>query len=179
MADPSLQVLSAMITPAVLISGAGTLLMSTSSRVGRVTDRVRQLTARFKVLVGEEGQQQPLAREEKRLIVQQLPRLAWRSRLLVRAMTAMYLAVALLVLTSILIGADSLVGRGQSFGVAPVLLAILGSAALAFGALTLSFEMRLSARTTGEEMQFLVGLGQHYAGLYEERAGEVSITLRP
>jgi len=55
MADANLQVLTAMITPAVLISGAGTLLMSTSSRLGRVTDRVRQLTARFKVLVTDEG----------------------------------------------------------------------------------------------------------------------------
>ena len=185
MADSSLQVLSAMITPAVLISGAGTLLMSTTSRVGRVTDRVRQLTARFKVLVSEEGQLQPLAREEKRLIVQQLPRLARRSRLLVRAMTAMYVAVALLVLTSILIGLGSLVsvgsllGTGQSFGPAPVILAVMGSAALAFGALTLSFEMRLSASTTREEMQFLVGLGQHYAGLYEDQPEVRSTTLRP
>lgn len=166
MAETSLAVLSAMITPAVLISGAGTLLMSTSSRVGRVTDRVRQLTARFEALTGEEGRQRPLAREEKRLIVRQLPRLARRSRLLVRAMTALYVAVALLVLTSILIGVGALLG--QDAGPGPVALAILGAGALAFGALTLSYEVRLSARTTGEEMQFLVGLGQHYAALYAD-----------
>lgn len=166
MADASLQVLSAMITPAVLISGAGTLLMSTSSRLGRVTDRVRHLTARFKVLVTPQGQAEPLARDEKRMIVQQLPRLAWRSRIIVRAMTALYLAVALLVLTSILIGGSALLGQGS--GPAAVLLAIAGSAALAYGALLLSFETRLSARTTREEMQFLVGLGEHYAGLYKE-----------
>ena len=34
-----MNVLTAMITPAVLISGAGTLIMSTSTRVGRATDR--------------------------------------------------------------------------------------------------------------------------------------------
>lgn len=76
MADANLQVLTAMITPAVLISGAGTLLMSTSSRLGRVTDRVRHLTARFKVLVSDEGRAEALARDEKRLIVKQLP--GWR-----------------------------------------------------------------------------------------------------
>ncbi|MFC4638476.1 DUF2721 domain-containing protein [Deinococcus hohokamensis] len=166
MADASLQVLSAMITPAVLISGAGTLLMSTSSRLGRVTDRVRHLTARFKVLVTPQGQAEPLAREEKRMIVQQLPRLARRSRIIVRAMTALYLAVALLVLTSILIGGSALLGRTP--GPAAVVLAITGAAALAYGALLLSFETRLSARTTREEMKFLVGLGEHYAGLYTE-----------
>ena len=39
--------LAAMITPAVLISGAGTLIMSTSTRVGRATDRVRALCERL------------------------------------------------------------------------------------------------------------------------------------
>lgn len=167
MADPSLQVLTAMITPAVLISGAGTLLMSTSSRLGRVTDRVRQLTARFKVLVTEEGRQEGLAREEKRLIVKQLPRLARRSRIIVRAMTALYLAVAMLVLTSILIGGSALLA--QDAGLLPVMIAIAGSGSLAYGALLLSFETRLSASTTREEMKFLVSLGEHYAGLYDEQ----------
>ncbi|MEF2279670.1 DUF2721 domain-containing protein [Deinococcus sp. YIM 134068] len=165
--DPNLGVLTAMITPAVLISGAGTLLMSTSTRLGRTTDRVRHLTARFKVLVSESGQQEALAREEKQMIIRQLPRLAHRSRIIQRAMTALYLAVALLVLTSILIGSASLFGT--SFGFAPVVLAILGAASLAYGALLLSFETRLSARTTQEEMQFLVNLGRHYAGLYDDQ----------
>lgn len=170
--DPNLSVLAAMITPAVLISGAGTLLMSTSTRLGRTTDRVRHLTARFKVLVSESGQQEPLAREEKQMIIRQLPRLARRSRIIQRAMTALYVAVALLVLTSILIGSGALFGAG--FGPAPVVLAILGAASLAYGALLLSFETRLSARTTHEEMQFLVRLGQHYATLYSDEAEQVA-----
>lgn len=171
MADSHLSVLTAMITPAVLISGAGTLLMSTSTRLGRTTDRVRVLTARFKELVTEEGQRAPLAREEKRMIMRQLPRLTRRTRMIQRAMTAFYLAVALLVLTSLLIGAASLLGSAA--GPAPVILAILGASALAYGALLLSFETRLSARTTQEEMAFLVQLGQHFTELYgEERRGE-------
>lgn len=171
MADPTLNVLTAMITPAVLIGGGSTLLMSTSTRLGRTTDRVRQLTARFKVLVSPEGQQEALAREEKRMIMRQLPRLARRTRIIQGAMTALYLAVALLVLTSLLIGAGALVG--ESFGPTPVILALLGAASLAYAALLLSFETRLSARTTQEEMRFLVELGQHYARLYDGTEGEV------
>lgn len=169
-ADPTLSVLAAMITPAVLISGAGTLLMSTSSRLGRSTDRVRVLTARFKVLGSEEGQREPLAREEKRMIVEQLPRLARRTRYLQRAMRAFYIAVALLVGTSILIGASEL-GR-WSGGPLPVLLALLGAGSLAYGALLLSFEATLSGITTREEMRFLVNLGQHYAELYDSSGEE-------
>ncbi len=40
-----LSLLSAMITPAVLISACGTLVFSTSTRLARVVDRVRQLSA--------------------------------------------------------------------------------------------------------------------------------------
>ena len=41
-------VLSAMITPAVLISAAGTLVLSTSNRLSRVVDRIRVLAAEAK-----------------------------------------------------------------------------------------------------------------------------------
>ena len=46
--DPS--VLGAMITPAVLISACGALILSTSVRLGRVVDRVRALSDRFEEL---------------------------------------------------------------------------------------------------------------------------------
>jgi len=42
----SLAVLTAMITPAVLISASGTMILSTSTRLGRVVDRVRSLSDR-------------------------------------------------------------------------------------------------------------------------------------
>ncbi|KEF33597.1 MULTISPECIES: DUF2721 domain-containing protein [Deinococcus] len=168
MADPTLGALTAMITPAVLISGAGTLLLSTSTRLGRSTDRVRSLTARFKDLVGEEGQREPLAREEKQMIVRQLPRLTRRTRYLQRALRAFYVAVALLVGTSLLIGLGEL--SGLATGAAPLLLALLGAGSLAYGALLLSFEATLSAATTREEMRFLVRLGEHYATLYQDGA---------
>lgn len=171
MADPTLGALTAMITPAVLISGAGTLLLSTSTRLGRSTDRVRVLTARFKDLVSEEGQREPLAREEKQMIVRQLPRLTRRTRYLQRAMRAFYVAVALLVGTSLLIGVDELAALNAGF--APVLLALLGAGSLAYGALLLSFEATLSGITTREEMGFLVRLGEHYATLYQDETDRI------
>lgn len=165
MADPSSSVLTAMITPAVLISGAGTLIMSTSTRLGRSTDRVRTLTARFKELVTPEGQLEPLAREEKRLIIGQLPRLTRRTRYLHRALQAFYLAVALLVCTSVFIGAENLLHI--RVGILPVVLALSGSSMLAYGALLLSFESTQSSITTRREMVFLEELGAHYATLYD------------
>ena len=131
-----------MIAPAVLISGVGILLMRTSSRLGRATDRVRTLTARFnKVLVTPEGQREALAKQEKRMILGQLPRLSRRTQFLQRAMQSLYLAVSLLVRASIWIGAASLLF--QSVALRLVLLAIAGAATLAYSAVLLSIESGL------------------------------------
>ena len=47
--DPAaaIAVLTAMITPAVLISACGSMILSTSGRLGRVVDRVRALSDRL------------------------------------------------------------------------------------------------------------------------------------
>lgn len=50
-----LTILTAMITPAVLISGCGTLVLSTSSRLGRIIDHVRDLADSFEQLAHEES----------------------------------------------------------------------------------------------------------------------------
>lgn len=43
----ALAVLSAMITPAVLISGCGSLIMATAGRLNRAVDRTREISRRF------------------------------------------------------------------------------------------------------------------------------------
>ncbi|WP_407540196.1 DUF2721 domain-containing protein [Deinococcus radiomollis] len=166
----SLSVLSAMITPAVLISGCGALILSTSARLGRSTDRVRALTRRFKELVTPEGQREPLAREEKQLIIAQVPKLTRRVRLIQRSLTAFYASVGLLVLSSVVTGGSALLGLNAS--VWPVVLAIAGAAFLLYASLQLTVEAQLSSQITREEMHFLEGLGRHYSGLYLNETAE-------
>ena len=48
--------LSAMITPAVLISACGTLIFSTSNRLGRIVDRVRELGSLLQQVAGSEDE---------------------------------------------------------------------------------------------------------------------------
>ncbi|MDX6385657.1 MAG: hypothetical protein QOK48_3230, partial [Blastocatellia bacterium] len=60
----SVAVLTAMITPAVLISASGTMILSTSTRLGRVVDRVRSLSDRLQALPDEDPKTEML--EEKR-----------------------------------------------------------------------------------------------------------------
>ena len=168
----SLSVLSAMITPAVLISGCGALILSTSARLGRSTDRVRTLTRRFKELVTPEGQREPLAREEKGLIIAQVPKLTRRVRLIQRSLTAFYASVGLLVLSSVVTGGSALLGLDAAAW--PVVLAIAGAAFLLYASLQLTVEAQLSSQITREEMRFLERLGRHYSGLYLNETADLA-----
>src|SRR2546421_423509 len=77
----ALAVLTAMITPAVLISACGALILSTSTRLGRVTDRVRLLIDRFEEMMRSQHDEGLEMFEERRAATfDQLDRLTTRSR---------------------------------------------------------------------------------------------------
>jgi len=50
--NSTIEFLTAMVTPTLLISATGSLVLSTSTRLGRVVDRVRQLEVRLGELIG-------------------------------------------------------------------------------------------------------------------------------
>ena len=54
--NSTIEFLTAMITPALLISATGSLVLSTSTRLGRVVDRVRSLSDRVEELAKLEGE---------------------------------------------------------------------------------------------------------------------------
>ena len=61
----ALAILTAMITPAVLISACAALIFSTATRLGRVVDRVRMLSAKFEELA-KNPQADEMAEERRR-----------------------------------------------------------------------------------------------------------------
>jgi hypothetical protein len=75
----ALGVLSAMITPAILISACG-IVLSTSNRLGRVVDRVRDLADKFEPLSGDVLSKQQAGKRS--LIFDQLDLFTQRARLL-------------------------------------------------------------------------------------------------
>src|SRR5207248_3858554 len=137
----SLAVLTAMITPAVLISASGTMILSTSSRLGRVVDRVRSLSDRLRRLTDEEGSE--FGEEEQAMLYDQLDWLTSRSRLLQRALTTFYLAVGVFVATSVAIGVVAFFERARGAWV-PVVMGLIGATFLFYGSMLLVFEARLA-----------------------------------
>jgi hypothetical protein len=157
----ALAVLTAMITPAVLISACGALILSTSTRLGRVVDRVRALTDRFEEMALAEGAELPLADERRAVTFEQLNLLTSRARILQRAMTVFYLALGLFVATSVAIGVVPFVGPRH--GWLPVVLGLSGASFLFYGSVILIMEARLAYRSIMSEMDFLWRLSKHHA----------------
>jgi uncharacterized protein DUF2721 len=145
------EVLGAMITPAVLISASGTLVLSTSNRLTRVVDRVRALAAEAEQMRKEEVS--PEAEARRQLIAGQLPVLTSRVLLLRSALGILYAAIGLLVATSIAVGISAAVG--WAYGWVPVLSGLAGASALLWGSLLLVREARLAVSSTLQEMEFL------------------------
>jgi hypothetical protein len=156
----ALAVLTAMITPAVLISACGALILSTSVRLGRVVDRVRALSERFEELAAENCQL-ALIEERRAVIFNQLDKLTSRARILQRSMTVFYFALGLFVATSVAIGIVAYVG--VRFSAVPVVLGLVGASFLFYGSMTLIAEARLAAASLRAEMDFIWQLGKHYA----------------
>jgi heme A synthase len=160
--DPS--VLTAMITPAVLISACGALILSTSVRLGRVVDRVRALADRFEELSRKDPSDVELFEDRMELTFTQLDWLTTRARHLQRAMTTFYLALGLFVATTVTMGFVGMTGKtGKAIEWIPVVFGMVGAALLFIGALLLAFEATLALRSVHSEMDFLWKLGKHHA----------------
>lgn len=142
------EVLGAMITPAVLISASGTLVLSTSNRLSRVVDRVRVLALEAERF-GSGGQ----ATARGRLIVDQMQRLSQRVILLRAAMTALYSSIGILVGTSIAVGLSA--ALGWAYGWLPIGLGLVGAGSLLYGSLLLVREARLAVGSTLQELEYL------------------------
>jgi hypothetical protein len=161
--DPAaaMAVMTAMITPAVLISACGLLLLSTTSRVGRVFDRVRSLPTRLEEL--ERRKLEVALYEERRtLIFELVGMLTRRARLLQWSQTLLYLAVAAFVATSIGIGLVALDWLDAAW--TNVALSLAGGLMLLVASVFLILESRLALHMTHVELAFLNRLGEHYSG---------------
>ena len=163
MLAPTLGVLTAMITPAILILAAGTLITSTSGRLGRVVDRVRTLSDSFEAL--ESGDPKTAFVEERRRhIFDQLDKLTKRARLLQLSMTSYYIALAAFVATSVIIGLLAFVTPEKNLSpYLPVVVALAGMFFLFLSSMLLIYEARLATAAVIDEMGFITTLGRRLA----------------
>ncbi len=157
----ALAILTAMITPAVLISACGTLILSTSTRLGRAVDRVRKLIDRLEELAHtDEDKEIELYEERRAFIYKQLEMVARRNRLLQRAMMTFYLGLGIFIATSVTIGLVAATGRG--FELLPAFLGLSGASLLFYGSVLLILETRLASQTLFAELDFSLRLSKEF-----------------
>lgn len=149
----AIALLTAMVTPSVLISAAGLLILSTTNRLARIVDRARWLSQELEALDRQSGQ--PFAEERQHEIERQLAVRARRSRLVQSAVTSLYLAVGLFVATTLALVAASLL---PALAWLPAILGITGAVVLFSGCVQLIRETRLALHAVDEEMNFVLRL---------------------
>jgi len=146
---PSLSVVTGMITPAILILAAGSLVASTLVRIGRIVDQTRALIKR-----GEEmrrvGNIAALPLIEEQLVVQ-----LRRGDLARNGLMGFYIAIALFLLSSLAIALTLLLHMTAAWLV-PAFV-ILGGLCLLSGTAALVIEVNLSGGSTRREVDWYHG----------------------
>jgi len=145
-----LDVLSAMITPAVLLLATGSLIMTTSNRSMRCVDRVRERAAELEAIGDQQGEHIDAKRQH---LYSQLEVNIRRARLLQKALSRLYLGIFFFVATSVAIGVVALVHI--DIGFVPLVLGFIGAGLLFSASVFLIFESRLALATTYTEMDYI------------------------
>jgi hypothetical protein len=143
--------LSAMITPALFMTVNGSLIISTSNRMSRVVDRVRQLNLEADALCRGDSSLDFL---DDRLAhaANQLDRMMVRSDLIRLALTLLYLAMAMFVGTSLTMALDALIGN--YLVVVPTTTAIIGVSLMLAACVQLTREARVALLNNRVEIHF-------------------------
>lgn len=146
-----LHVLSAMITPAVLILASSSLLITTSSRSIRCIDRVRERAAELEEM--GKAPRDPATEAHRKHLYEQLEINTRRARLLQRAMARLYFGISFFIATSVSIGVVSLLT--VDIGWIPLILGFIGAGLLFSASVYLIIESRMAMATTYAEMDYI------------------------
>lgn len=141
---PALVIISAMITPALLILGSGSLVATALQRLARAVDRARALLQ----MSEEEG---PKSAEADAMLNQWLDRYARRSLIAERAVQAFFAAVGIFVLDCLSIAVDHYSGARLTW--LPVSLTIFGMILMLSGAYFMVLESHLASIQIHEEIK--------------------------
>ncbi len=157
----TIEFLTAMVTPTLMMSATGSLVLSTSTRLGRVVDRVRDLEQRLsELIVVQNKDNMPLYEKRVDAVVNLLDKVTSRARLLQRAMGAFYYGLGFFVLTSVTIAAAAFF---NTYRWLPIPVGIVGIMFLFYGCVLMILETRMATATVNAEMDFTWALANKLA----------------
>jgi hypothetical protein len=144
--------LTAMISPALFLTATGSLIISTSSRMSRIVDRIRELAdLADRIDRGDTDLDFPEHRLQH--IAVQLDHMGWRSDRVRSALTLLYTALVCFVGTSLGLAIDVLVGHQVE--ALPTMLAVAGVVLMMAAGLQLVAEAHAALRGNRGEVAFM------------------------
>jgi hypothetical protein len=147
----SSSILTSMITPAVLISACGTLIFSTSARLGRIFDRVNVMKGEVEAMV--DGRISfPVERMQH--LKGQVALQKWRATLIQKAMATLYTATALFIASSLAIAINVAYGNPKQAWI-PTLIALSGGMFLFAASAILLYESRFNLLFVTRTIDFI------------------------
>jgi len=152
------RILTAMITPAVLISACGALIFSTSARLARVFDRVQMLKGEVEAVL--EGKLS-FPEERMKMLKVQTRKQRTRAWLIQKAMAALYTATVLFVAASLGIALNVAYGSAETAWL-PTGIAMLGGLFLLTASGLLLYESRYNLRFIERHIDFITFLEESY-----------------
>jgi hypothetical protein len=159
--NSSLEFLTAIVTPTLLISAVGSLVLSTSTRLGRVVDRVRDLERRLgEMIYVEDKSEVPLYDKRVEVIVDLLDKATSRSRILQRALATFYYSIGFFILASVSIAVASLLGIYRWL---PIPIGVVGIMFVFYGSILMIRETWMATATVNAEMDFTWELAREVA----------------
>ncbi len=161
----ALNVLAAMITPALLLSACGTFILSTSNRLARIADRMRSLSRQLDEIM-QAGVDVALRQERVDRHRAEIKLQGLRLHLIQRALTLLYVAAVNFVCTSLAIGVASTISLIWVYWM-PVVFGLTGACCMLAAAVMLAVEARRAVTDLYQETEFHRRLARHYANQSE------------
>jgi Protein of unknown function (DUF2721) len=152
--EATLSVLTAMVTPAVMILATSSLILTTTNRLVRVVDRVREMLPEFEKLVSAE-ETHAMKRD---MLFEDLSRATTRARIGQQALAQLYLGLGAFLATSIALGVVTFARLNA--GWLPLLFGAVGVVLLFSASILLIFESRIALASAYAEMDYI----RHFSG---------------
>jgi hypothetical protein len=145
--------LSAMITPAILMTSNASLIISTSNRMSRVVDRIRVLNDRGDELCRGDAKLD-FAAERRAHVADQLGHLEGRSDRIRQALGMLYLSFASFVGTSLTLAIDTLIGNKHLTSALATSLSVCGVVLMLMATINLVLEAQAALASNRQEIRF-------------------------
>lgn len=159
--NSTIEFLTAMVTPTLLISATGSLVLSTSTRLGRVVDRVRELEQRLSdLIIIDDKTKIPLYEKRLDTVVKLLDKVTSRARILQKAMGMFYYGLGFFILTSVTIALAAVL---SDYRWIPIPVGIIGIMFLFYGSILMLRETWMATTTVNTEMDFTWELAREVA----------------